>query len=160
MKLGLIKNPKYHQGFFVPKNPEKYIGKDPPIYRSGIELKFFKFLDTNPNVLKWISEGVTIPYFDRVRSKWRTYYVDNYVEILENDVVKRYLIEIKPLKETKKPESKKGKKKSTLLLEEATYQTNVCKWSFALEFCKKHKLDFLLLGYTEKDGFVSVKLDF
>ena len=160
MSLGLIKNPKFKQGYFKPNNPEKYIGSEIPIFRSGIELKFFKFLDGNPNVQKWNSEGITVPYYDKVRSKWRTYYVDNYVEILEGKILKKYLIEIKSLKETKKPEAKKGKKKTTLLYEQTTYDTNICKWSFASEFCKKHKLEFLLLGYSEKEGFLPIKLDF
>lgn len=160
MGLGLVRNPKFYQGYFKPQNPEKYIGKEVPIYRSGIELKFFKFLDTNPNVQRWNSEGITIPYYDKVRSKWRTYYVDNYVEIMEGTILKKYLIEIKPMKETKEPKASKGKKKSSLLYEQATHITNTCKWAFAMDFCKKHNMDFLLLGYSEKEGFTHVKLNF
>lgn len=160
MGLPLIRNPKFKQGYFSPQYPEKYIGNEIPIYRSGIELKFFKFLDKNPNVIRWNSEGIVIPYYDKVRSKWRKYYVDNYVEIMEGTVLKKYLIEIKPLKETKEPVSKKGKKKATLLNEQIVYSTNLCKWSFANEFCKKHKMEFLIMGYTEKEGFTSVRLNF
>lgn len=61
MSFGLVRNPKFYQGYYKPSNPEKYAGRELPIYRSGIEWKFFKFCDTNPNITKWISEGVIIP---------------------------------------------------------------------------------------------------
>ena len=45
------------QGYFKPKNPEKYKG-DPHniIYRSGWEFKFFSYCDTNPSVIEYVSE--------------------------------------------------------------------------------------------------------
>jgi hypothetical protein len=157
--LGLKKDKRFHQGYYKAKNPSKYIGKEVPIYRSGIELKFFKFCDDNPNVTKWSSEPFAIPYFDVVQNKHRKYYVDNYVEIKEGTVTKKYLIEIKDIKETKKPSSKKGKRKATILFEESRYATNMCKWSSASKFCKDNKLEFLLLGYSQKDGFQSIPLN-
>ena len=39
---------KYHQGFFKPNHPEKYMGDITHIvYRSGLELSFMTFLDQN-----------------------------------------------------------------------------------------------------------------
>ena len=159
MSLGLKRDYRFHQGYYKPKYPSKYIGKEPPIYRSGIELKFFKFCDDSDNVIKWSSEPLGIPYFDPIANRHRKYYVDNFVEIKEGNVVKRYLIEIKAIKDTKKPERKKGKKKSSLLFEEATFTTNMCKWISANQFCKDNKMEFLLLGYSIKNGFESIPLN-
>lgn len=156
MGLGLKRDNRFHQGFYNPKSPEKYSGKEIPIYRSGIELKFFKFCDDNPNVVKWSSEPFPIPYFDNVTHKWRKYYIDNFVEILEGNIIKKYLIEIKDIKEARPPTKRKGKKKTTILFENARYETNKCKWSFAMKFCKEHKMEFLLLGYSLKNGFEKV----
>lgn len=159
MSFGLVPNPNFHQGFYKPKNPEKYIGKEPPIYRSGIELKFFGFCDDNPNVLRWSSENIIIPYYDPVQKKARRYYVDNFVEIKEGTEIKRYLIEIKDIKATKEPEPKRGKKKAALLYEQTTWITNTQgKWPAAIKFCKEHGFEFLLLGYSQSKGFERVPL--
>ena len=47
---------KWRQGQFVPKNKGKFIGSK-ATYRSGLELKFFRFCDNNKNV---INNGDTI----------------------------------------------------------------------------------------------------
>lgn len=158
MGLGLKRDKRFIQGYYKPKCPEKYIGKTVPIYRSGIELKFFKFCDDNVNVIKWSSENITIPYWDIVTKKNRTYYVDNFVEIQEGSIIKKYLIEIKDIKETKAPDPKKKKRKATLLYESCVWLTNNCKWKAANTFCSEHSMEFLLLGYSKKNGFEQVKL--
>ena len=43
---------KFRQGVFTPRNRDKYRGKTLPIYRSGWELKFFRWCDLNENVMK------------------------------------------------------------------------------------------------------------
>ena len=55
---------KYRQGVFWPKNKEKFIGTK-AIFRSGLELKFMRFCDGNPNVVKWSSESVVVPYVSK-----------------------------------------------------------------------------------------------
>ena len=48
---------KYKQGFYYPKNPNKYVGDvDNIVYRSSWELRVFKWMDDNPSVLEWASE--------------------------------------------------------------------------------------------------------
>lgn len=74
-ELGLARNKRYNQGYFYPKNKHKFIGEY-AIYRSGLELKYFQFLDNNPKCIKWNSEGVKIPYFWEGDNKWHTYYID------------------------------------------------------------------------------------
>jgi len=52
---------KFHQGKYVVKNKDKYVGDvKNVIYRSGWEKKVFLRLDINPNVLKWGSEILDI----------------------------------------------------------------------------------------------------
>jgi hypothetical protein len=83
--LGLNKNPKFKQGYYKPLNPQKYIGKAPIIYRSGLELKFMRWCDKTDTIQKWSSESIVIPYFDTIKKTQRKYYIDNYVEILEGN---------------------------------------------------------------------------
>lgn len=148
--LPLNKNPKYKQGYYKPINESKYIGKGPIVYRSGLELKFFIFLDKNINVIKWSSESIPIPYFDPIKRCQRKYYVDNYVEILEGDITKKYLIEVKPYKQTLEPKAGKGKKKTHLIYETAQWITNSQgKWPACKEFAKQHGMEFIII--TEKE---------
>lgn len=150
--LGLSnKNKKYYQGFYKPKNIMKYVGKiDNIIYRSGLELKFFRFCDNNPNVVEWGSEEIKIPYYDPISKKNRQYFIDAYIKIKEGDVIKKYLVEIKPWKQTQEPKSGRGKKKSNLLYEQMQWETNSKgKWPAARNFAKKHSMEFIII--TEKE---------
>lgn len=161
MSLPLQKNSKFRQGFYHPKNSDKLIGIDVPVYRSGIELKFFQWLDNTDTVIRWSSEGITVPYYDRIKKKNRTYYVDNYVEIREGEKIKKYLIELKDLRETIKPDrTNRKKKKSTLLAEQVRWENNMDKWKYAKAYAHNHNMDFLVLAHSQKDGFTPVKLDF
>ena len=92
------KTSKYRQGIFIPINQDKFLGTK-AVYRSGLELKFMRFCDNNPNVIKWGSENVIVPYISPLDGRAHKYYVDNFVIIKEGDQVKRYLIEIKPSKQ-------------------------------------------------------------
>ena len=65
------------------------------------------------------------------------------------DIIKKYLVEVKPWKQTQEPKATKGKKKSNLLYEQVAWKNNCDKWSFAREFAKKHGMDFIII--TEKE---------
>jgi hypothetical protein len=160
MKLNTNRNSNYKQGFFHPANPEKMMRNDIPFYRSGIELEFMRWCDNNHNIIKWDFEPFSICYYDPMKKKNRQYFVDNYVEIREGNKIKKYHLELKSERETKKPESKAKKKKATLLVEQCTWVTNNAKWKYAIKFCEKNDMEFLLLGYNKKDGFIPVNLDF
>jgi 2,3-bisphosphoglycerate-independent phosphoglycerate mutase len=150
--LGLSKrNKKFYQGFYKPKSPEKYIGKlDNIIYRSGLELKFFRWADNSSNVLEWASEEIKIPYYDPATKKNRNYFVDAYVKIKEGEIIKKYIVEIKPWKQTQEPKATKGKKRSNLLYEQVQWVTNSKgKWPAAKQFAKKHGMEFIII--TEKE---------
>jgi len=138
---------KYRQGIFVPNNQDKFIGSK-ATYRSGLELKFFRFCDNNSNVLQWGSENIVVPYKSPLDNRYHKYYVDNFVVIKEGDEVRRYLVEIKPYKQTKKPQTK-YRKKQHLIYEQKAYVTNQAKWGAAREYCKKCGYIFIII--TEKE---------
>lgn len=148
MTLPLKRDSRFHQGTYKPLNQSKFIGKE-CVFRSGLELKFFRFCDSNPNVIKWGSECVTVPYYDKIQQKNRTYYIDNYVVIKEGDQIVKYLVEVKPSKQTQAPNPKSKMKKSSLLFEQAQYVTNTCKWDAAKNFAAKIGAKFIII--TEKD---------
>jgi hypothetical protein len=138
------------QNYYVPKNPEKYIGDlGEIIYRSSWEKRLFEFCDNRSSILKWSSEPFAIKYFDESSMKSRRYFPDAYIEVIDVDgSIKKYLIEVKPYKQTLEP--KKGKKKSkTYITECATYTKNQSKWKFAREFCERNGMEFMII--TEKE---------
>ena len=137
---------KYRQGIFTPINKDKFMGST-ATYRSGLELKFMRFCDNNTNVLKWGSENVIVPYISPLDGRVHKYYVDNFVIIREGSQIKKYLIEIKPSKQTQAPNTK-YKKKEHLIYEQSAWIINQAKWNAAKELCKKKGFDFLIL--TEK----------
>lgn len=139
-------------GQFIPRNPEKYIGKYPIIIRSSWERKMCQWLDANSNVIQWSSESHCINYFDPVMEKRRRYYPDFFVIVKTKDGKhKKFLIEVKPYHETIPP--KRGRKsESTIRTQELNYLTNMSKWKAARDYCRKMGIDeFKLL--TEKEMF-------
>jgi hypothetical protein len=100
---------KIRQGYFVPKNPEKYDGDVTQIiYRSSWEYKFLKFCDDNDKILRYSSEPVGIAYWNPVSKKTCKYWVDAYVALRDSEGnIKKWILEIKPLKYTQPPSSPK-----------------------------------------------------
>ncbi len=143
------KNRRYRQGIFNPIHKEKYKGNVHQIfYRSGLELKAFKFMDANPNILEWSSEETIIPYQNPLTGRTSRYFVDIYAKMKDKQGnIKKYLIEIKPFSQTLPP-SQKNKRTKTLVYQQAEYIKNQAKWNAATQWCKKHEQTFVLL--TEK----------
>lgn len=146
--IPLQKNSKFRQGVYKPKNQQKYIGKESPVYRSGWELKFFRWCDDNVNVVEWASESVIIPYVSPLDGKVHRYYTDGVVAIREGDKIVKYIIEIKPSAQVVPPKPGK-KRKTTMVYENSRFIQNQAKWSAAREWCKKKNYSFLIL--TEKE---------
>jgi hypothetical protein len=144
------KDERFKQGIFQPKNPQKFIGKF-AIFRSSYERKFMLWADSNPNVLEWSSEQIIIPYKSPLDGKMHRYYVDNHVVIKEGEVIKKYLIEIKPSKQTQAPTQSKRKKPETLLYENTQWEINQAKWKAAKLFAASKGAEFIIL--TEKELF-------
>lgn len=143
--------PNYIQGYFKPRNPEKYKGDVNKIYyRSSWEKKFFAYLDQRSNILEWSSEEVVIPYVSPLDGKYHRYFVDVWMKYKDGDEgIKEKLIEIKPLKETKEPNlPPSGRKTKRYLREAQTYAVNYAKWEAAQKYAKKYGMEFQVV--TEK----------
>lgn len=140
---------QYKQGLYKPTNTQKYTGKGTPRYLSGWELKFFRWCDQNPNVIEWSSESVVIPYVNPLTGRTHRYMVDNRVVIREGKQIVKYLIEIKPKRQTRRPTSHGNKKQSTMLYENIEYVRNQAKWAAAKKWCDKHGYKFEIVTEDE-----------
>jgi hypothetical protein len=142
---------KYYQGKYRLKNPQKYKG-DPSnvIYRSSWELKFLNYCDTNPDIIKFSSEEIVIPYVSPIDGKRHRYFVDFYMKVKQTDgTIKEYLVEIKPKRQTQPPATNPTRKTKQWLNEVVTWGKNQSKWDAAREYCKDRNWEFLIL--TEKE---------
>lgn len=106
-------------------------------------------MDKNNNVIRWSSENIVIPYFYEIDQKVHRYTPDVYAEIIDRSGnLKKYLIEIKPKKQTVEPKKPKNKNAKALLrysraLQE--YIKNKNKWAAAIVFCRKGGMEFKLM---------------
>ena len=106
-------NGKWKSGKYTPVNTEKYVGDiHNIIFRSSWERKFCQYCDINPNITKWSSEPLPIPYWSPIDKKEHKYYVDYYIQVKKpNDVIENWFIEIKPENQyelSKRPQEPKG----------------------------------------------------
>ena len=141
----------YVQNFYTPSNPQKYVGDVSNIvYRSSYELKAFRWCDFTPSILEWSSESIVIKYFDPTTQKIRRYFPDLYLRLEEKTgEVKRYIVEIKPKRQTLPPNPSPRKKTRTYLTEVKTYAKNEAKWTAARNFCLDNGLEFKLVTEEE-----------
>ena len=94
-------NSHYSQGQYVVQNPNKYVGQKMPFARSSWETAFMRFCDNHPNILKWASENVKIPYRNPYTGKITNYVPDFMVQYQDkNGKTLVELIEIKPKSQT------------------------------------------------------------
>jgi hypothetical protein len=133
------------QGNYVIINREKYAGNGTPRYRSGWELSFMKFCDTNDNVLQWASESIAIPYRHPLTGKVTQYIPDFLITYRNRDnTMRAELIEIKP-KSQSVIESKMNSR------DRAVVAINYAKWDAATKWARKNGLTFRVI--TENDMF-------
>lgn len=135
----------FHKRRYIPVNTQKYSG-DPTniIMRSSWETKFASWCDHNPSVIKWKSEETIVPYRCPLDNKIHRYFVDFQIQIKDkNDVLKTYLIEIKPDAQTRPPVP--SKKTKRYLMETATYIKNQAKWEAAKNWAKDRGYGFTIL---------------
>jgi hypothetical protein len=139
------------QGYFKPKNPQKYKG-DPTqiVYRSGWELKLMLYLDSRPDIVSWVSEEIIIPYRSPIDNKIHRYFPDFLVtKINRNGLKETILIEVKPSKQTVEPKKTKGKSNKVFMSEVFEWGKNKAKWKAAEEYCKDRGWKFEI--FTEKE---------
>ena len=141
-----------YRGKYYPSFPRKYKG-DPTniIYRSLWERKFKVYCDKNAKILEWGSEEIALPYISPHDSRVHRYFPDFYIKVQENTGrIKRYLIEVKPLKQTTKP--KKPKRQTKGYIREAfEYARNQAKWKAAREYCADRMWEFKVITEKELD---------
>lgn len=146
-------NKKYKQGFYHPRNPEKYVGDIANIkFRSSWEYAFCSYLDSNNSILRWSCEQPIITYQD-LRGKVHRYYPDFYYEKKTNDsdAMVRVIVEIKPSQELYPPDRPKNETAKALENYEYAVRTHIknkLKWSAAEEYAKKRGMQFVII--TEK----------
>ena len=138
---------KYNQGRFHPQNPEKDKGDlQNIIYRSSWELKFMQWCDRNPNVIEYASEEFCIPYLSPIDGRVHRYFPDFIMKVKEQSgEIKKYIIEIKPKRQTVPPVQTSKKRTKTFINEVKTYVVNEAKWKAAEEWCKDHLLEFKVI---------------
>ncbi len=136
---------KFAQGVFRPQNAEKYVGKRDPRYRSGWELAFMQFCDSNSNILQWASESIVIPYRHPLTGKMTNYIPDFLVVYRnKNNTMRAEVVEIKPKKQSIL-ESKASNR------DRAIVAVNYAKWDAATKWCRRQGLTFRVI--TEEDIF-------
>lgn len=144
-----MKRSRYKQGIYKCINPQKYQGNvDNIVYRSGLEYRYFNYLDLNKNILKWSSEEIVVPYIG-LDGKYHRYFLDLYVKVQTKEgQVKEFICEIKPISQITKP---KQQKRVTRQWKEKykTFLTNKSKWDAAEKYAKKMGWQFQI--FTEHD---------
>lgn len=119
---------------------------------SSYEYNVHTYFDNNPNVVRWGSEEISIPYVHPVDQRIHQYYPDYYVEYIntKGELVKE-IIEVKPQKQINPPTTR-GKSKKTQLTEAVTYAINQSKWKYAKAFCDKHGIVFRIMSENQIFG--------
>ena len=141
----MAKKPRWHKNEFAPKNPEKYVGTFPIIYRSSWENAFMQKCDSHPNIIKWASESIKIPYYNPFYRKVTIYIPDFFIQYVDKTgQVKAEIIEIKPRNQALESMAKGRTNKAMLAI-------NKLKWAAATKWAKQHGVGFRVM--TEADMF-------
>ena len=139
----------FQQGTYTVMNQHKYAGKGAPKFRSGWELAFMRFCDSNDHIITWSSESIQIPYRHPLTGKNTRYIPDFLIQYRnKNNQVVTELIEIKPKKQSI-IESKANNR------DRAVVAVNYAKWDAAQKWCKRNGLVFRVV--TEEDIFYQGK---
>jgi hypothetical protein len=140
----------FHKRIYKPLFPEKYAG-DPTciIMRSSWETRFASWCDKNPSVIKWSSEETIIPYRCPTDDKVHRYFVDFKIQIKTKDgLLKTYLIEVKPAKQTQPPVYP-GRNTQRYLTESMAFIKNQAKWKAATDWAKDRGYEFKIITEYE-----------
>jgi hypothetical protein len=135
---------RFASGKYQVQNTEKYVGNRQPTYRSSWELTFMKTCDTHPNIQKWASEAISIPYRCPITGKQTVYVPDFFIQYMDkNSKMHVELIEVKPQNQTLR--EKVGKSKNNQI----EYVRNVAKWRAAQAWCKAQGIKFRVVNETD-----------
>lgn len=108
-----------------------------------------RLMDTHPNVVGWVNEGIRIPYINPLTGKATVYVPDFIIQYVDSKGKKHSeMVEVKPSSQTYVTEAKSKTDKAALVV-------NMAKWKAAQAFCSSHGLTFRVI--TEKDMFQNYK---
>lgn len=137
---------KFAQGKFNLKNPEKYVGKKTPTYRSSWEWAVMQMFDNNPAIQYWASEAIQVPYRDPLTGRQTIYVPDFFVNYVDKAGAQHAEIwEVKPASQAIKERVGRNK------VNQAHFIRNMAKWEAARAFCKQQGLFFRVV--SENDIF-------
>ena len=140
---------KYKQGIFKPNNKNKCTSQV-CLYRSGLELTYMRWLDSSSNIVSWGSEQIVIPYIKPIDGKMHRYFIDFNFTIKGTDgKLHKFIVEVKPAKQCRPPNTKNRKNKKSLLYEQITWATNSAKWNAARQWGEKHGYKFIISTETD-----------
>ena len=132
---------RFARGKYSLKNPEKYIGIKTPTYRSGWEQAFMRLCDEHPNVAKWASESIKIPYRHPISGKYTIYVPDFFIVYIDKDGRKHAeIIEVKPAAQSSMEKAGKSRGKQMQVV------VNTAKWEAANAYAKQNKVTFRVVS--------------
>ena len=131
---------KWDQGTYKIQNPEKYVGSQPPTFRSSWERRFCLFCDTHPSIIKWASENLKIPYFNPLTNRMANYIPDFLIQYIDKEGVEHTeLIEIKPRSQTTMESAGRSKRNQAAVI------LNAAKWDAAKQYCDRRGIHFKVI---------------
>ena len=132
---------KFQRGRYTLKNPEKYVGLKTPTYRSGWEHAFMRLCDEHPNVAKWASESIRIPYRHPITGKYTIYVPDFFIVYVDKTGKKHAeLIEVKPKNQiTMESAGRNPMKQKQVIINQA-------KWEAANAYARQQKIRFRVVS--------------
>jgi hypothetical protein len=133
-------------GQFLPKNKDKYVGDvDKIFFRSLWEVNVMTFFDSRPDIIKWGSEEIVIPYLSPKDNQVHRYFPDFFIEFRNaKGEIKKEIVEVKPLHESDKKFAKSDRSKEAL-------KVNDAKWAAAAIYCEARGMSFRVI--TERSIF-------
>jgi hypothetical protein len=152
------KNYEAKAGIYTLSHPNKYNGKitnGGVSFRSSWEERLYYYMDNNKNVIEWSAETLIVPYIFSIDGKVHRYYPDIVCKVASKDgSQKKYMIEVKPEKQTiepTKPLNRGLERKRRYESDMFVYVKNQDKWKAATDYCRKNRMEFKIL--TENDIF-------
>lgn len=136
--------PKFAQGRFEMKNPDKYVGTRQPLARSSWEFVFMRMLDEHTGVENWASESIQIPYRDPLTGKY-TVYVPDFFIVYKDKSGKKHaeVVEVKPANQTLRENVGNNR------YNQEQYVKNLAKWEAANKWCKQKGIRFRVINESD-----------
>ena len=131
---------KFAKGQYTVLNESKFVGGKSPTFRSSWELAFMRMCDSHPNILKWASENIKIPYRNPMTGKFANYVPDFMIQYIDKNGAEHVeVIEIKPANQTTMENARtNGHKIQTAI--------NATKWTAAQEWCQRKGIRFKVIN--------------